>query len=109
MALVLYEVADRIAHITLARPERKNAISREMNDELWSVWRRFSADDAADVAILTGQGDAFCAGADLADYIPKWLDRSMMDVRNNASTGLAGITRGLHRIYKPIIAAVNGW
>jgi enoyl-CoA hydratase len=109
MALVLYEVADRIASVTLARPERKNAISRAMNDELWDVWRRFAADDTADIAILTGQGDAFCAGADLGDYIPKFLDRTMLEVRENASTGLGGITRGLHRIYKPIIAAVNGW
>ena len=63
-----------------------------------------------DVAILTGTGDAFCAGADLKTYIPPLMD--VMDnawIRENVKTGLGGLTRGLHRIYKPVIAAVNGW
>ncbi len=87
-----------------------NAINRAMNSALWDAWRTFDADPSLDIAIITGSGSkAFCAGADLTDYIPTWLQARMVDVRRNVDTGLGGITRGLHRLYKPIIGAINGW
>jgi len=62
-----------------------------------------------DVGILTGAGKAFCAGADLKTFIPKWEKGNMLDVRRNVPKGIGGgITRGQHRITKPIIAAING-
>ena len=67
---VLYEKRDRIAYVTLNRPEAKNAVDPEMHELLWETWEDFRDDDALDVAILTGAGDAFCAGADLKTYIP---------------------------------------
>jgi len=80
-----------------------------MHDELCAFWASFDRDPTVDVAILTGSGsDAFCAGADLKEYIPKWLNRTFQDVRNNVDNGLGGITRGM-KVRKPIIAAVNGW
>ena len=72
-----YERRDRIAYITLNRPEAKNAITPEMHEELCRIWADFRDDDDADVAILTGTGDAFCAGADLATYVPvNYVDAS---------------------------------
>src|SRR5450755_2638364 len=65
MAFVEYQVANRIAVMTMNRPERLNAMSREMREELVDAFRRFNADDNAWVAILTGTGRAFCAGRDL--------------------------------------------
>ena len=109
MAKVLYEKRDRIALVTLNRPEAKNAIDPETHQLLWRTWEDFRDDDGLDVAILTGAGDAFCAGADLKTFIPPWIGADARRVRDNVATGLGGITRGLHRIYKPIIAAVNGW
>jgi enoyl-CoA hydratase/carnithine racemase len=106
---VLYEKRDRIAYVTLNRPHAMNAIDPEMHAALWSTWEDFSGDDAVDVAIVTGAGDAFCAGADLKKYIPPLAGMTPRDVRANLATGLGGLTRGLHRIYKPVIAAVNGW
>jgi enoyl-CoA hydratase/carnithine racemase len=75
------------------------------------TWGDFADDDAIDVAILTGAGDdAFCAGADLKTYIPPFfVEASPARVREIVELGLNGFTRGMHRIYKPIIAAVNGW
>jgi enoyl-CoA hydratase/carnithine racemase len=109
MAKVLYEKRDRIAYVTINRPEAKNAIDPETHELLWSTWEDFRDDDALDVAILTGTGDAFCAGADLKTFIPPWIGATPDRVRENVHTGLGGLTRGLHRMTKPVIAAVNGW
>ena len=109
MPKVLYEKSDRIARVTINRPEARNAIDPETHELLWSTWEDFRDDDAVDVAILTGTGDAFCAGADLKTFIPPILSVGPAWVRANVANGLGGLTRGLHRIYKPVIAAVNGW
>jgi enoyl-CoA hydratase/carnithine racemase len=110
MPKVLYEKRDRIAYVTINRPEAKNAIDPDVHRLLWETWEDFRDDEAVDVAILTGAGDAFCAGADLKTYIPPWIESgTARKVRDNVATGIGGLTRGLHRIYKPVIAAVNGW
>ena len=65
---VLYEVADRVAVITINRPNKHNALNAAVRQGLWEAWRRFEADADARVAILTGAGEkAFCAGMDLAE------------------------------------------
>ena len=74
MPPVIYEKRDRVAYVTLNRPEAMNAIDPEMHDALWATWEDFRDDDALDVAILTGAGDAFCAGADLKKYIPPIIE-----------------------------------
>jgi enoyl-CoA hydratase/carnithine racemase len=110
MSKVLYEKRERIAYVTLNRPEARNAIDPETHELLWETWEDFRDDGSVDVAILTGTGDAFCAGADLKTFIPPWIEAATpRKVRDNVATGLGGLTRGLHRIYKPVIAAVNGW
>ena len=48
--------------MTINRPEAKNAVDPETHELLWRTWEDFRDDDAVDVAILTGAGDAFCAG-----------------------------------------------
>jgi enoyl-CoA hydratase len=109
MAKVLYEKRNGIGYITLNRPDALNALDDELNNELWTVWNDFATDQSVYVAILTGAGKAFCSGADLKTFIPKWEKANMLDIRRNVPTGIAGgITRGQHRITKPIIAAVNG-
>jgi len=103
------EKKNRIAYVTLNRPDALNALDGDLNDELWAIWKDFNEDASVDVAILTGAGKAFCAGADLKSFIPKWEHANMLDARRNAACGIGGgITRGQHRITKPIIAAING-
>lgn len=109
MSKVLYEKRGRIAYITLNRPETLNAVDDELDGALWKAWSDFDADEAVDVAIITGAGKAFSSGADLNTWLPKWEHANMLDIRKNVGRGFGGgITRGQHRIYKPIIAAVNG-
>src|SRR4051812_385259 len=108
MAKVLYEKRERIAYVTFNRPEARNAIDPEMQDLLVEAWSDFRDDDAVDVAIVTGAGDAFCAGADLKTYIPPII-RGERPIRDIVDLGFGGFTRGLHKIRKPIIGAVNGW
>jgi enoyl-CoA hydratase/carnithine racemase len=66
--VVRYEVLDRVAWLTIDRPEARNALSAEVRAGLWAGVRRFNDDDAAAVLVLTGAGDrAFCAGGDLRE------------------------------------------
>src|SRR5687768_11356890 len=111
MSKVLYEKRERIAYVTINRPEARNAIDPDVHEAMVETWGDFRDDDSVDVAILTGAGDdAFCAGADLKTYIPPIIqDASPSKLREIAELGLNGFTRGMHRIYKPIIGAVNGW
>ena len=110
MPKVLYEKRDRIAYVTLNRPEARNAIDPDVHRLMIETWADFRDDDSVDVAILTGTGEAFCAGADLKTYIPPIMgEASPHDIREIVELGLNGFTRGMHRIYKPIIGAVNGW
>jgi enoyl-CoA hydratase/carnithine racemase len=108
---VLYEKRDGIAYVTINRPEARNAGSPDVHRGMIAAFADFEADDEVDVAILTGAGDeAFCAGADLKEYIPPIVsDTSAEDIRAIVELGFNGITRGMHRISKPIIGAINGW
>jgi enoyl-CoA hydratase len=104
-----YERDDHVVTLTYDRPEQRNAISRAMNTELHHAWQRFRDDDEAFVLVITGAGDAFCAGWDLQDAAdwpqPDW-DEFRKDLVN--SPGVCGYTRRVD-VFKPVIAAVNGW
>src|SRR5947207_14064948 len=71
-----YEKRGRIVTITIDRPERRNALDLEHFGQLADAWVRFRDDDEAWVAILTGVGDVYCAGADLKSFIPIVTERA---------------------------------
>jgi E-phenylitaconyl-CoA hydratase len=108
---ILYEKKGRIGLITINRPEAMNAIDPETTEELSKAWLDFREDPDLWVGILTGAGDkAFSAGADLKKLIPFLAKLSPIARREREEKfpGLGGITRGLN-IWKPIIAAINGF
>lgn len=107
--MIDYKKEGRIARITLQRPEALNALDDQMNADLEQVWLDFQNDPDLDVALLFGNGKAFCVGADIKTFIPKWEHANLMSPRKNAVMGIGGgITRGHHRLFKPIIAAIDG-
>lgn len=96
---------------TIQGEARRNSLTMALLRELRSRVDAAACDRALRAVVLTGQGDrAFCAGADLKEYIPPLIvDQQPDDLRQIAELGLNGFTRGMHRIYKPIIGAINGW
>jgi enoyl-CoA hydratase len=100
---VRWEVDGPIVVVTLDRPEVANAIDRPTAEALADAFRRFDADDALAVAVLTGAGGKFCAGADLKAMRtdPSRVSRVAPD-----GDGPVGPTRMLLR--KPVIAAIEG-
>lgn len=99
---VRYETEARHVIVTIDRPARRNAVDRATAEALADAFRRFDADDALDVAILTGAGGCFCAGADLAAISAGQANRVAPD-----GDGPMGPTRML--LSKPVIAAVEGY
>jgi enoyl-CoA hydratase/carnithine racemase len=70
-AKVLYDKRGEVAYITLNRPEVKNANDIESHELLYDIWRDFRDDPELRVAVITGSGDAFTAGADLKTRAPE--------------------------------------
>ena len=93
---------DRVTVVTIDRPAVRNAVDRVTAAELADAFRAFDADDARDVAVLTGAGDTFCAGADL-----KAIGDNGGNTVRSEGDGPMGPTRML--LAKPVIAAVEGF
>ena len=105
---------DHTVRITIDRPEARNALDMEHFAQLRAAWERFDADDDAWVAIVTGVGPDFCVGADLKTYIPQItaLAAQMKDGVTEIDgyrldDGVKAVLRNV-KLYKPIVAAVNG-
>ncbi len=97
--------------VTIDAEEKLNALDFEANDRLIEVWKEFSADASLRVAVITGAGErAFCSGADLKTYTMAYAEQSEAAFRDGVTNGpgIGGITRGME-IYKPIVAAINGF
>jgi enoyl-CoA hydratase len=106
---IRYERDAHIVVLTYNRPEQRNAVSRQMNAELHEAWRRFRDDDDAFVLVITGEGKAFCAGWDLADAAETNVENwDQYRTHTYDSPGDCGYTRRVD-VFKPVIAAVNGW
>ena len=101
---VRVEVADGVATITLARPEALNALDRPMKAALLAALRRIERDSAVRAVILTGEGRAFCSGQDLREPFGGEHPTLEEEVRDRYNP----LILALHRLSKPVIAAING-
>jgi len=110
MSFVLYEKKDKIAYITLNRPEKFNSLNPDLISELTDVWIDFRDDDSLWVAIITGKGRAFCAGADIGGLDEAGFSAPGKERPSFISTSSALLsTPTRYGIWKPIIAALNGY
>jgi enoyl-CoA hydratase/carnithine racemase len=98
--VVSYRLEDNVAWLVIDRPEARNAINQAVGRGLWEGFRRFEEDPAAAVLVLTGTGEAFCAGADLKEMAALGLTVPPRDMAPNLGRNL--------QVTKPVIAAVNG-
>jgi enoyl-CoA hydratase/carnithine racemase len=106
---LLYDVADRVATITLNRPERLNAMNQALKDELRDAWRQVKNDPDVWCAILTGAGKGFSTGADVEGLATggftrpdRWRELALIE-------GIVDLpTPRRQRVFKPVITAVNG-
>src|SRR5262245_28834736 len=106
---MLFDVSDRVATITLNRPDRLNAMNQTLKDELRECWRLVKNDPEVWVAILTGAGKAFSTGADVEGLaaggftrVDRWRELALIE-------GIVDLpTPRRQRVFKPVIAAVNG-
>lgn len=108
---IRYELDAHVATITIDRPHRRNALDLEHWFELAAAWRRFRDEAAARVAIVTGAGGAFCAGADLKDFAPlltRCLEEGVTEVDGMPLDCTLEATLRSLPIYKPIVAAIDG-
>jgi enoyl-CoA hydratase/carnithine racemase len=107
---IAYEVADQVATITLDRPDRMNAFTPRMMHELIEAFDQVDADDDVRVAIVTGRGRAFCAGADLGGGGSTFDAGASTKRPPGAVPRDAGgrVTLRIYECTKPVIAAMNG-
>ena len=114
----LYQVADRVATITLNRPEKLNAWTAVMEQEVRSAIEDAERDDQVRVIVLTGAGRGFCAGADislLSNVADRGLDEGSRDRALQSGAVREGVRSDFQKKYsyfpaveKPVIAAING-
>lgn len=100
---VLYDRRNRVAIVTVNRPERRNAFDLPTAEAIYKIFKDFDTDDTLDVAVLTGAGGNFCAGADL-HALAQGEKRPFLTDGDFAPMGCTRL-----KISKPVIAAVEGY
>jgi len=99
VTVLTYEKKERVAYLTLNRPEKMNALNSALLDELQAAWQDFNDDDSLWVAVLTGAGKAFCVGADFESIGEPGIQVGFNVLREDPST---------NGVSKPVIGAING-
>lgn len=104
--MVLYEVKERVGYITLNRPEKRNALSYEMVGALRHAFTQAEGDEACKVIVIRANGEAFCAGADLA-YLQQ-LQKNTYEENLADSRHLMELFRQIYHSKKVVISQVKG-
>src|SRR5947209_1856860 len=106
--LVLLDVSDGVATLTLNRPEARNALPHRGWLLLHDHLERLDADRGVRVVVLTGAGVAFCSGDDIKE-VAELMERDALWEVRQITLAIQRVTRDLTALRKPAIAAVNGW
>jgi feruloyl-CoA hydratase/lyase len=106
---VLVEFEDRIAWVTLNRPEKRNAMNPPLNDEMKATMEALEVDDRCGVFVLTGAGDSFSAGMDLREYFRALDGLPYEQQLAGRRSAYQWQWKHLMAYCKPTVAMVNGW
>lgn len=108
---VIYEKRGHLALVTLNRPQARNAYDDQMQGELDQVWRDVRGDANVWVVVLTGTGEAFCAGRDVKELAAYQEQGRLVPRYDPASPTYGQFGAHLHRygIRKPVVAGINGF
>ncbi len=107
-ATILVEKQDGVTTIRLNRPEKRNAMSPQLHRYMYDALSDLETDDATQVLVITGSGDAFCAGQDLKEYFYEFRD-DRRGREENRRISHAWRHEKLRYFPRPTIAAINGW
>ncbi|HEX7096770.1 MAG TPA: enoyl-CoA hydratase/isomerase family protein, partial [Acidimicrobiales bacterium] len=99
---------DGILRVAFNRPKRLNALNARMHEELRDLFGRIERDDAVDVVILTGNGSAFCVGADFDQMEENLARGGYPDGHPSLLGDAAAMARNILAVRQPMIAAING-
>jgi 2-(1,2-epoxy-1,2-dihydrophenyl)acetyl-CoA isomerase len=105
---VAYDVSDRVATITLARPDAMNSLTLASKEGLKRAVLDAASDERVRCVVLTGTGRAFCVGQDLREHADALANQSTEELWSTVPEHYAPIALGLATMPKPVIAAVNG-
>jgi 2-(1,2-epoxy-1,2-dihydrophenyl)acetyl-CoA isomerase len=104
---VTVERAEAVATVTLNRPEKRNALTRELKEALVAALAEVAADDEVRAVVLAGSGPAFCVGQDLAEHAAA-LEDDAATAFDTVAAHYTPIVTSLTTMPKPVVAAVNG-
>lgn len=103
-----YSVVDQVATILLNRPDKKNAMANQTIQNIVSALKHADADETVRVIVITGAGDAFCAGGDFQDMFQSGAGRTDEQWAQYIDEGPNEFVRAARSVSKPIVAAING-
>lgn len=104
---ILYVVDERVATITLNRPQAMNALAGSMREDILTSLRRAEADAQVGAVVITGAGEAFCAGGDIANMLELQARDELAPIIARTSVA-SELIQFLRAMDKPVIAAING-
>ncbi len=103
-----YDVSEHIATVTFNRPDKLNALNAALRDEIHEACARIYQDDGVRVAIFTGKGRGFCAGADLTGPRPEAGETPSQNERLDDLGWVGRLASDIYQLGKPTIAVMNG-
>src|SRR6185369_10022079 len=102
-----YDVSEHIATVTLNRPDKLNSLNGTLRDEIHAACDRIRDDDDVRVAIFTGKGRGFCAGADLTGPRPDGAETPSQNERLDNLGWVGRLASDIYQLGKPTIAVMN--
>lgn len=101
---ISFETSNRVSYLTFNRPKVKNAINMQMIEEVEQVIENLQKKEEADILVLTGKGDSFCAGADTTEFLSMTMEENQVFLGR-----FSNIVKSIEDLPLPVIGVINGF